>query len=214
LVRTTYEFDASAIILIGGRSSRMGRDKASLPFGNSSILGRQLAQLRSVSDDLIVVAAPQVHSDPALERILDNAEVTVLRDASAYQGAAGALVHGLRAARHDRAFVCSGDLPLLQAEIVRAIYRRIREYDAAIPIIGTKLQPLCAAYRRRCADVLANGLMMGERRLTALCRDLHAYFVGEQELRSVDPSLSAFLNVNTTADYQRALAELAKMCAP
>jgi molybdopterin-guanine dinucleotide biosynthesis protein A len=81
----------------------------------------------------------------------------------------------------------------------------IGQSDAAVPVIGGRFQPLCAAYRCRSAGAIARGLAAGERRLTVLVESLKIRRVDEAQLRGLDPELTSFTNINTPEDYQRAL---------
>lgn len=192
------------MILAGGESSRMGRAKATLPFGASTILERILIELRRRFDDLIVVAAPAAVEpfpvDPIIRKVPN---VILVRDEDSYAGPVAALVRGLAAATHEVAFACSCDLPLLRAELAHALCDMTDGYDAAIPEVGGRLQPLCAAYRRACGGALAAAA--GERRLTAVVTRLNIRIVAEADLRPLDPDLRSFLNVNTPEAYAEAL---------
>lgn len=198
---------ASAIILAGGQSRRMGKPKAALKFGNSTILERLIAELRGF-DDILIIAAPAQSEPFPIEHLLRTApsSVRLLRDRTAYQGAASALALGLAAARHEVAFACSCDLPLLRAEVVRALCGMLNGYEAVIPHIGGNPQPLCAVYRRSVATVIETELASGERRLTRITAGLRAHRPGEPQLRQIDSDLRSFMNVNTLEDYDQALA--------
>jgi len=199
---------ASAIILAGGQSRRMGRPKAALIFGNCTVLERLITELRDSFDDILVIAAPAQSEPFPIEHLLRTApsSVRLLRDRTSYQGAAVALARGLAAAANDVAFICSCDLPLLQAEVVRALYGMLNGYEAVIPHIGGKPQPLCAVYRRKVAAVIETQLASGERRLTRIAANLNAYRPAELQLRQIDHELLSFVNINTPEDYSRALA--------
>ena len=199
---------ASAVILAGGQSRRMGRPKAALSFGSCTILEQLIAELRDGFDDILIIAAPEQSETFPIEHLLRTApsSVRLLRDRTAYQGAAVALAQGLAAARHEVVFACSCDLPLLRAELVSALCEMLDEYDAVIPEIDGNPQPLCAVYWRSVAAAFENQLASGERRLTHMTSGLRAYRPGDLELRRVDPDLRSFMNINTLEDYNRALA--------
>jgi molybdopterin-guanine dinucleotide biosynthesis protein A len=192
---------ASAIILVGGRSARMGQPKATLRFGDLTLIERTVLELRRAFDDIVVVAAPESETVevPAL------GAATILHDDVAYQGPVGALARGLRAARHELAFACSCDLPMLRAEVVSWLLSLIAEYDAVIPQVGERLQPLHAVYRRRCAVALDAMLARGERRLGAIADAINVRIVSEAEYRRADPDALSCFNINTPEDYARAL---------
>jgi molybdopterin-guanine dinucleotide biosynthesis protein A len=197
----------SAIILAGGQSRRMGRPKATLPFGSSTVLQRIMSELRGGFDDILIVAAPlQVEPFP-IEPLLESVPgVRLMRDDTAYQGAAFALARALRSVRHELTFVCSCDLPLLRHEVASALCTMLSGYDAVVPEIRGKLQPLCAVYRRSAAPFIEEQLNKGERRLTRIAAALNAYSPHDAELEQFDPDLRSFLNVNTPEDYVQLLA--------
>lgn len=180
----------------------MGAPKATLRFGADTVIGRMVAELGRGFDDIVIVAAPARERHPAIE--VKGARV--IEDETAFEGPVGALARGLRAARSEVAFACSCDLPMLRMEVARMICAKIRGHDAVIPEIDGRLQPLCAAYRRRCSRVLSLMATRGDRRLTEIADRIDARFIGERELRVIDPELASFLNVNTPEDYARALA--------
>ena len=192
---------ASAVILVGGRSARMGQPKATLRFGNLTLIERTVAELARAFDDIVVVAAPDSEAIelPAL------GAATIVHDESAYQGPVGALAQGLRAARHELAFACSCDLPMLRSEVASWMLSLADGYDAVIPRVGERLQPLHAAYRRRCADILDAMLSRGEHRLSAVADVVNARIVAEAEYRRADPDALSCFNINTPDDYARAL---------
>ncbi len=192
---------ASAIVLAGGRSSRMGRPKAALDFGGVPILTRIISELKRHFAEVVVVAAPE--SEDSLH--MDLPAIRIVRDETAYQGPLDALRRGLDAVSNEVAFACSCDLPLLDSAVAAAIVAMLGDFDAAIPIVGEKLQPLHAAYRKRCASALAALGRRGESRLIAIADAVNTMRIAESDLLVLDPQLHSFLNLNAPDDYQRAL---------
>lgn len=192
----------SAVILAGGRSARMGAAKAALKFGALTMLERIVGELGREFSDIVVAAAP-ADIDP----ITTALAARIIHDEVAYAGPVGALARGLRAAAHDIVFACSCDLPMLNAKVARSLCAMLPGFDAVIPEIGGKLQPLHAAYARSAAiDALEKMIAENEQRLTEIAGFINARIVPEVELRKLDPDLASFLNVNTPDDYRRALA--------
>ncbi len=183
----------------------MGRPKPTLRFGNSTILERLIAEFRDF-DEMLVMAAPAEFEAFPIEDLLGTApsSVRLLRDCNPYEGAASALAQALTSMANDVAFVCSCDLPLLQSGLARALYGMLNGYEAVIPIINNKAQPLCAVYRRSATTTLELHLASAERRLTQITSDLRAYRPRESELRQIEPDLSSFVNINTPEDYMLA----------
>jgi molybdopterin-guanine dinucleotide biosynthesis protein A len=192
---------ASAIVVAGGRNSRMGRPKAGLDFGGVPLLTRTISELNRRFAEIVVVAAPE--SEDSLQIALPA--IKTIRDETAYQGPLDALRRGLGAVTNEIAFACSCDLPLLDSDVAAAIVAMLGDFDAAIPVVGEKLQPLHAAYRKRCASALAALAMRGESRLIAIADAVKTRRISENDLLVVDPHLRSFFNLNTPADHQRAL---------
>jgi molybdopterin-guanine dinucleotide biosynthesis protein A len=198
----------SGLILGGGQSIRMGRPKAALPFGRSTILARLVAELIDEFRELVVIAAPRADETYPVEDLLRpfRDRIVILRDNKAFAGPVPALLRGLRAAQHPVVFACSCDLPLIRASVARELCQMLGDCDAVIPQINGRRQPLCAVYRRSSAEAIAEIARTGERRLTMITSQLKQRSIEEAELRRIDPDLRSFLNVNTPEDYARALA--------
>lgn len=178
----------------------MGRPKAALAFGAETILERIVRELARRFGQIVIVAAP---GDSFASRMREMA--LVIHDETAYPGPLDALKRGLEAAAHNVVFACSCDLPMLDAGLALGLCATLDDYDAAIPGVGGKLQPLCAAYRRRCAGALAALARKGVARVSEVVSFVNARIVEETELRRFDPELRSFLNVNTPAEYMEAL---------
>ncbi|HUY27365.1 MAG TPA: molybdenum cofactor guanylyltransferase [Candidatus Binataceae bacterium] len=191
----------SAIALAGGRSSRMGRAKATLPRGGLTLLEHIVAELGRYFGDLVIVAAPE----SVQAALAVPAAARIIRDDRAYEGPVDALARGLDAARADAAFACSCDLPMLDARVAAALLAMLSGYDAVIPSVGGRLQPLHAVYRREVAGALRAMRARGENRLSEIAGEVRTRIVDEAELRALDPELRSFMNVNTPADYARAI---------
>jgi molybdopterin-guanine dinucleotide biosynthesis protein A len=178
----------------------MGRPKAMLKIGGTTLIERTVGELLGAFDDVVVVAAPATEGIelPAV------GPAAIVRDSQAYRGPAEALARGLRAARHDVAFVCSCDLPMLRAEVAGRLIALLDDFDAVIPRIGDRLQLLHAVYRRRCADALDAMSARDERRLGALVEAINARIVPETDYRRADPEALSCFNINTPEDYARA----------
>ena len=188
---------ASAVILTGGKSSRMGRPKALLPFDGEPLIVHLVRSLGRMFGDIVVVAAPG-QEIPLLP-------VTVVRDEVAYQGPVGGIYYGLKAALGEVAFVSPCDVPFLDLSLVAHLLSRIADYDAVIPYWDHRLQPLPAVYRRSVLPRLREQLDRGQLRANFLCNKLRTCKVEEDEIRRFDPEGLSFLNMNTWKDYESAL---------
>ncbi len=189
--------DVSAIILGGGKSSRMGRPKALLLFDGEPLIVHIVRTLKRLFADIVIVAAPGQEL-PALP-------VTLVRDEVAYQGPVGGIYYGLKAASREVGFVTSCDVPFLSLPLISFFISQIADYDVVVPYWQERLQPLHAVYRRSVAPLLQEQLERGELRPISLYKKVRTREVHEDEIRGFDPDGMSFLNMNTPEDYQAAL---------
>jgi molybdopterin-guanine dinucleotide biosynthesis protein A len=192
-----------AIILCGGKSSRMGRDKATLPFGAEPMLERVVRLVGEVVDaaNMVVVAAPR-QKLPELPGGL-----AIGRDVDEYRGPLAGLATGLRMleGRIDAAYVTGCDVPLLKPVFVRRMFELLGDYDIAVPFDGEHHHPLAAVYRPAVL-VQVERLLAAERmRPFFLFNEVATREVPVEQLRNVDPQLETLFNLNYEADYQAAL---------
>lgn len=195
----TPKMRSAGLILCGGNSSRMGKDKAWLQFEGETLLDRCVREVRAVVDLVVVAAAPG-------QKLPDlPAETLVVRDDVKGQGPLRGLAVGLRNLRDhaEIVFVASCDVPGLRAEVARYLLDAIGDADAAIPMIDDRRHPLTAAYRVSIVELVEEQLRLGRWRMTDLCDRLDVRQVEAAELRRVDPDLRSFVNVNTREDYAR-----------
>lgn len=198
----TRRSDTSAVILCGGKSSRMGRPKALLPFDGEPLIVHLVRRLSRRFSDLIVVCAP----DQPLPRL----PATVVSDEVAHQGPVGGLYYGLRAIGTDAAFVTSCDAAFLQLPVVDYLIGRLdprdAAYDVVVPMWQDRLQPLHAVYRRCVVGKLEEQLAEQRLRPVYLYDRVPTRTVSADEVRRLDPDGLSFLNLNTEADYRAALS--------
>ncbi|MEO9221953.1 MAG: molybdenum cofactor guanylyltransferase [Mycobacteriaceae bacterium] len=189
------------IVLAGGRSTRMGTPKAELDWNGVPLLQRTVNALALSCDGVVVVAAPA--------QAVQVTGATVVRDQVGEQGPLQALDDGLREAGRlgaGAAFVCATDMPLLHpAFITRVLASLTPDVDVVLPMANSREQPLAAGYSTIVAEVTAELLIGGERRLRALFAHCRVRRLGRAELladpalAAADPQLHSLLNVNTPA---------------
>ena len=187
------------IVLCGGRSSRMGRPKAWLPLGGELMLQRVVRVVGDAVGPVVVVAAPGQDVPPLPE------DVQVVRDEEEGRGPLAGLVAGLAAleGRADAAYLSAGDVPYLTPAFVRRVVGMLGDSSASVPHVDGHPHPLAAAYR---LSVLphARQLLAAGAGPAALLDRVPARLIGPHEL----PDLLSLRNLNTPADYARAVAEL------
>ena len=195
----------AAVVLAGGRSTRMGTPKAELEWHGSTLLRRVVGLVSRGVDGPVVVVRAAGQELPALPP-----EVQVLDDAAHGRGPLQGIATGLGALREraEHAFVCSTDLPLLHPAFVRAVCRAAQDVDVALPVLPGHRQPLAACYRtslgERALALLAEGrtrpafLLEG-----AVVRELDAdALLGDAALARSDPDLLSVTGANTPEQYR------------
>lgn len=191
------------IVLCGGKSTRMGRPKAWLPFGNEALLQRVVRILSQIVSPIVVVAARDQELPPL------GAGIEVLRDEYDALGPLAGLATGLAAlsGRVDAAFACPCDAALLRPEFIHAMITRLGDCELVIPRDGKYHHPLAAVYRVSVEPGIRSLIAENRLRPVFLLELARSCEVDVESLRSVDPGLQSLRNLNTPADYQAALEE-------
>jgi molybdopterin-guanine dinucleotide biosynthesis protein A len=191
------------IVLAGGKSSRMGLAKATLPFGPELMLERVVRLLGSVVQPIVVVAAPGQSLPPV------SGDVFVARDEREARGPLEGLRAGLTAimGHAEAAYTTSCDVPLLAPAFVQAMIERLGGADIAVPVEDGFAHPLAAVYRTTVLPHIADLLAAEQLRPAFLFDCVKTVRVPVEELRSADPHLTTLCNLNRPEDYLAALRE-------
>ncbi|MGE0455015.1 MAG: molybdenum cofactor guanylyltransferase [Vicinamibacteria bacterium] len=186
----------TAFVVAGGRSRRMGRDKALLAWGERDLLAHALARLVELTPDVRILCGAE-------DRYQERGRPLV-RDPEPDGGALVGIAAGLAATGVEVALFLAVDLPLVPVDLLRALVAAVADADAAVPVTERGPEPLCAAYRRTCLDPIRRRLAAGDRKMTAFWPDVRVRTVGTAEVRAFGDPDRLFLNVNDQDDYQRA----------
>ena len=193
---------SGAIVLCGGKSTRMGTSKALLPFGSETMLQRVVRLLSDVVSPIVVVAA----GDQPLPEL--HCQVIVTRDEQEGRGPLEGLRAGLKAlpAHVDAAYVTSCDVPLLEPAFVREMVDLAHGFEIAVIEIDGFPHPLSAVYRRSVLPHVEDLLAADRRRPVFLFDRVNTRRVRRDEI-TADPELRTLRNLNTREDYQQALTD-------
>jgi molybdopterin-guanine dinucleotide biosynthesis protein A len=200
----------AAVVLAGGRSSRMGTAKAALEWHGSTLLARTVGILARATSGPVVVVRAYGQELPELP------EATVIADDPREgRGPVQGIAAGLAAltGRADLAFVSSTDMPFLHPAFVRRVLRVLEQddrIDVALPVACGYKQPLAAAYRVSLAAAAERLVKEDRLRPAFLFEECQVQTLDDDTLKNdlaaADPDLDSLLNVNTPADYQAARA--------
>jgi molybdopterin-guanine dinucleotide biosynthesis protein A len=194
---------AGGIVLCGGKSTRMGVPKATLPFGPETMLQRVLRLLGTVVSPIVAVAA----RGQVLPELPES--IIVTRDEREAKGPLEGLRAGLAALPPsvEIAYVTSCDVPLLVPAFVERMIELLEDNDIAVMEIDGFPHPLSAVYRRRLLPRVESLLAADRLRPVFLFDAVRTRRVRTEEMLSVDPRLRTLRNLNTPEDYQAALTE-------
>jgi len=188
-------------VLAGGESRRFGRDKAAEPVGGVPLAARAAATLSLVLPEVVVVSSREPPAGATLRHLRD------LREGCGPLGAIEAALARAADAGLDGVFVLACDLPLVGADVIRAVLAGLGGASACAPARDGEpaCEPLCAAYRASCLGPAGALLDRG-------ARAAHELFAAVGGVTVALPA-GAFLNVNTPADRDRAERRLARAAA-
>jgi molybdenum cofactor guanylyltransferase len=183
---------AAAIVLCGGKSSRMGRDKAWLPWQGRPLVSHVVEVLRGVVDEVVVVSS--------VELSLPRLQARVVRDRAPGLGPLSGIREGLAAMRAERAFVTGADAPFVTRRYVEAL---LAFGCAAAPDVDGHMQTLSAVYPKSALEHAER--LLAERRMRPLFL-LEACDYRVVPARSL-PDVDAVRGFNTPEEYLKAVRE-------
>ena len=194
------EGSRSCIILAGGRSVRLGRDKLLERVGNSSLLENVVSRMELLAGEIILVVAeersfPQLESRPKIKKV---------SDIFPGQGSLGGIYTGLCASNSHYNLVIAADMPFLSQSLLRYIFEVSDGFDLVLPHINTFFEPLHAVYSRNCIEPAEFILKQGRKVIVELFRYVKVRYVEAEEIDRIDPKHLSFFNINTKEDLERA----------
>lgn len=196
------EAGVAGYILAGGGSTRFGRDKALVEVGGTPMLERMIELLKSVTNQVKIVAAPGKYTVSGAE---------VFEDHWPGEGPLGGIITALedaaqRAARPEWSLILSCDMPFLTREWLIFLCERAAKSSAQVilPHSASGPEPLCACWQTGAAAKLRSGFERGVRKVTEGIALLRAEVLDEADWKRFDSAGRLFWNMNTAADYEEA----------
>ena len=187
--------DVTAFILAGGKSMRMGADKALVMLDGRTLLARALDLARSVTSDVRIVgdAAKFAAFAPVVEDIFRGC------------GPLGGIHAALRASPAELNLILAVDVPFVSTALLQYLIRRARDAASATVTVAQtsgRWQPLCAVYRRDFADAAEQALRAGRYKIDTLFEPMHTQLITEAELEAAGFSRKMFRNLNTREELE------------
>lgn len=196
----------TGVVLAGGKSTRMGANKAALRLGGRPLIDGVVEVLRSLFPEVLIIAnAPGLY---------DYLGLPVYPDRIPDKGSLGGLYTGLTYASHPAAFFAACDMPFLNAALIASLRDAAPGYDAVVPRTPEGLQPIHAVYGKACLPVMEALIAAGRLKIDRLFPRVRTRVVEEADLRRLDPDLDSFLNCNTPAEFAAAAERLRQRSTP
>lgn len=186
---------ATAAVLAGGRSLRMGTDKALLPLEGKPMVVRQVELLQTAFERVLVVT----NSETTRETL---GSVPSVSDLIPDQGPIGGLHAALSAAPTEWILAIGCDMPFVNVGFARHLFELTEGFDIVAPSSGELLETMHTYYSRRCLPAIERQISRGERKLIRFFHDLRVRTVPVEVAQGYDPGLRMFMNVNTPEEFE------------
>jgi len=190
----------TAFVLAGGKSVRMGEDKAFLRLEDRTLLARALDLARAAAGSVWIVGS----------RTKFAAFGPVVEDVYPERGPLGGIHAALIQTTTDLNLLIAVDLPFLRPNFLNYLIARARATTAVVvvPNVGGGLQPLCAVYRRAFAEVAERSLGAGKNKIDRLFPEVQTRIIDQEEMKQNGFSEEMFRNLNTQEDWKEARMRL------
>lgn len=190
-------FDASGFITAGGKSSRMGADKAWLLFDDQPLICRVIAAVEQVTSEIAIIA-----NVPGYERL----GLPIFADENPGIGPLEAVRTALSNSRKDRVLLVACDLPFVTPGLFQFLLKLSADHQIVVPMAANgMLEPLCAIYSKSVLPAATQLIHSGERKVSSLFDQAATRFVRFDEMSFLRHADYFFDNINTPDDYQRAV---------
>lgn len=194
--------DFSVVIQAGGASKRMGRDKALVPFLDSTMIEYVLAQVRVLGRETLIIS-----NKPA---DYQRFGLPVFADVIPDIGALGGVYSALYYINTEYCLLMACDMPYVNLDVIQLLLDDVERYDVVVPrLSGGFIEPMRAVYSKKCIPEILKTIESGSRKVTSFFNRVAVRYLDELDIKKYDPGLYSFFNVNMPEDLAKA-QQLAK----
>lgn len=183
----------TGIILAGGKSSRMGFNKAFIEVNGVSIIERTVNIFKGIFDEIIIITNTPLE----YERFDVKIAADLIKDA----GALGGIYTGIFHASSNNSFVAACDMPFLDKDTILKMLDISFDSDAIVPFAGNRFHPLHAVYSKNCLKPMEEAIKKGDLRINNLLKKIRTKKV--EDIFIKEPAVLSLCNVNTTEDLNK-----------
>ncbi len=197
----------TGIVLAGGHSRRLGRNKAREYFGERMLIERVVGTLSPLCRDILLVSSEEQYD--AIASI--NLNVRVVVDLYPGKAAFGGLYTGLVYSTEPHGLVVACDMPFLNGKLLSYLVGLTDDFDLIVPVVEGLREPLHAVYAKKCLPYIKKLLDEGELQMLKLFDLVKTLYVPEEEINKYDPQHLSFININTPQDMEKAIHILERL---
>jgi molybdopterin-guanine dinucleotide biosynthesis protein A len=185
--------NVTVVINAGGKSTRMGTDKALLEIAGRTMIERIVEQTAGLGEPIIITNTPERYAHLGLPTFAD-----VLPG----KGALGGLYTAIQAAAQPYALVLACDMPFVNRPLLEYMISLAPNFEAVVPRLNGEAEPFRALYSKACLDPIRRALEAGKMRVISFFPDMNLRWLEEDEIRQFDPELLTFMNCNTPEELE------------
>jgi len=192
----------TGVLLTGGESRRMGRNKALLEIDGKSLIERNLEVLSHVCSEVLISSRE--------EALYQGYGYPIITDVVIGKGPLGGLYAVLQKARYEQLFLVGCDMPFLQEEAIRIMFAQMEDYDAVVLDVHQKLHPLHAFYHKRIMGLVEEKMRNDQLRITEVLKECNTKILLAEEMNLTNKKLveDSVWNVNTPDEWKKALKKI------
>jgi molybdenum cofactor guanylyltransferase len=197
--------DFNCIILAGGKSSRLGRNKLFVKVGSLNLLERVINRLVDFNNNIYIVVAE--YSD--LPDLTGYPRIKIVKDIVPGKGSLGGLYTGLTASNTAYNLVSACDMPFINLDLFRYLISQAESYDAIVPVINNIAEPLYAVYSRKCIAPIQFLIEQNRLSILELFPMINVNYINTDRIDDFDSRHLSFFNINSESDLKigREIAE-------
>lgn len=197
---TKFPIMITSIILAGGKSTRLGREKALEKIGGESLIERVIGRVAPLSTEVILVMRPQ---QPTLS-VPAQPKVKAVTDLYPGKGSLGGIYTGLHYSSSFQNLVVACDMPFLNEALLRHLIELSPDFDVVIPLVEGNTEPLHGIYSKNCLAPIEALLKQGKLRIVDFFPSVRVRYIDVGEVDRFDPQHLSFFNINTEEDLAKA----------
>lgn len=190
----------TGIVLAGGLSRRLGRDKAVELVAGQMLIQRVLSRISQVTEEIVVV----VNDTSRASTLPIGTDAHLAIDMYPDSGSLGAIFTGLMASHSDWGIVVACDMPFLNIPLLQKILSLRDNHDAVVPLLNGRPEPIHSAYSKTCLPHIENKLQENNLKIATFFNDINVEYLQQEEVEMLDENHYSFFNVNTEQDLETA----------